>query len=163
MHKILLANVRSSVKGKIVELNALAPDFSFFCLTETHLDASIKDGELFDSSSFGIYRKDSNLCGGGVLVAVSNNFFHLDSGHILSGLLIFPLEVVIVVVPKQSSLVNSDIVIVCMYVPPSFSHLAIDPLFDLLSVLTQRYQNANIYITGDFNMPDIDWYSKKHQ
>lgn len=139
-----------------MELNALAPVFSFFCLTETHLDHSISDGELLDSRFFDIYRNDRNLNGGGVLVAASNKFFHSALSLEIEDFPIFPLEVVVVFIPRQNS-VNTDIILACVYIPPSVSHLAIDPLYNLLSVLTKKYQNANIYITGDFNMPDIDW------
>ena len=123
-------------------------------MTETHLNASVHNGELLDPMLFDIYRNDRDLSGGGVLIAISTRFFH--SAVEFESFVASPLEVVVVFVPRQN-LVKADVILVCIYIPPSTSHLAIEPLSELLSRLTQKYRNSTIYIAGDFNMPDINW------
>ena len=57
--KLLVSNVRP-IKGNLTELKALSTEFSFLCLTKTHLDDSISDGELFDVRNRAVHRNDRN-------------------------------------------------------------------------------------------------------
>lgn len=67
---VLLINCQS-IKNKIDDFNGLLqifnPDIVF--ATESWLDASIKDSEIFPCD-YRVYRKDRNARGGGVFIMV---------------------------------------------------------------------------------------------
>jgi len=65
------ANTRS-LKGKTEELSAQCCQYEIICLTETHLDPTFPNHQIFDFTGKCIYRKDRTLHGGGVLVAVDD-------------------------------------------------------------------------------------------
>ena len=69
---VFTANTRS-LKGKTAELSLLTFDYDVVCLTETHIDRTIYDNEIFDYANKHIYRKDRMLGGKGVLVAVNKD------------------------------------------------------------------------------------------
>ena len=75
--RLLSLNARS-LRGKIPEFHAIIDEHKpdIVCVTETHLDATIATYEIFPSD-YNVYRKDRNLCGGGVAIAVKNNFASL--------------------------------------------------------------------------------------
>ena len=151
---MLLSNVRS-IKGKLVELNALASEYPILCLTETHLDSTISSSELLDSiDKKHVHRNDRNLRGGGVMIAMPEDFVNIRID--LDGLILLPIEVVAVFLPRQK-LFSYDLLIVCVYIAPCNVGASIEPLTDLLDYLTQTYKETQIYVMGDFNMPDIDW------
>jgi hypothetical protein len=144
-----------------VELNALSTEYTFLCLTETHLDNTIKNGELFDVDKLAVYRSDRNLHGGGVLITAPSDFIHFRVELVPSQYL--PVEVIAVCLPKQK-LIPRDILIVCVYIPPSAAVLSassVDLLSKLLEQLSQQFCGFSVLIVGDFNMPDIDWSSGK--
>lgn len=69
--KLFHANCRF-VKGKSLELSSLTIDYDIICLTETHIDSNICSRTLINRDDLVFYRKDRNLNGGGVLIAVNN-------------------------------------------------------------------------------------------
>lgn len=73
MLKLFSANTRS-LKGKTEELSSETSSFDIVCLTETHIDPTIPDHQIFDYNHKTIYRKDRNLHGGGVLIAINESF-----------------------------------------------------------------------------------------
>ena len=60
---------------KQAEFHALVDEANpdIICRTESHLDGSISSSEIFPSG-YEIFRKDRNLYGGGVFIAVSNKY-----------------------------------------------------------------------------------------
>jgi len=80
-----------------------------------------------------VYRKDRCSCGGGVMIAISNN---LPSRQIMSP---DNLELVTVSVSLNDTVIST--------------HSSTDQFKDLISYHT----NDPILILSDFNLPDINW------
>ena len=76
---LLLANARS-IKGKINELKCLLVEYDVLCVTETHIDSSIHSSSTLDVNDKEIYRKDRNIYGGGVMIAVQSEMNHSRVG-----------------------------------------------------------------------------------
>ena len=70
--KIMHLNIRS-IRRKIDFLESFTDDVDILCLTETHLDPSIKDCDISITNFQQIHRKDRNSFGGGVIVYSSIN------------------------------------------------------------------------------------------
>lgn len=119
-----------------------------FAITETKLDGTIKDSEI--SSNYTIYRADRVTpggLGGGVLIGVSNsssikvkNVDIHPNGELLS---------------LNLDHLGYSVIFGCYYRPPS--NKTID---DLIEWVDGR-RNANLIIAGDFNLPEIEWPSRK--
>ena len=94
-----------------------------------------------------MHRKDRESRGGGVLIAVSNS--------VASSMLPSPPELEIITVKFR---INQFEAVICnCYIPPNTA----DTLFvTLLRYLSNLLSNHNrVIITGDFNLPDINWSS----
>ena len=65
-----LTNTRSA-KGKCTELTTLNHGYNIICLTETYLDNSIESQCILENPDFDFFRRDRNIHGGGVLIAVN--------------------------------------------------------------------------------------------
>ena len=115
------------------------------CITETHLDSSFTDTQLFLSSDKTIYRKDRNLHGGGVLIAVDS--------EIPASVINIPTPAEIIAVQLAGP--TYVLFIVCYYRPPHINDL--DQVNDYLAKLKLLDPSAFIILTGDLNVPNIDW------
>ena len=120
-------------------------DFKIFCICESWLLDSVYDQEILPSNYI-IYRKDRPSRGGGVLVAVNNVF---ESMCLPS-----PSDLETVTIKIGCSL---DLILCTSYVPPNPSDMYICDLLDYFTELMSLYSNC-IFV-GDFNCPDIDWFS----
>ena len=70
MLEAFLSNTRS-VKGKTTELQFLTTNSDIICLTETHLDDdTIPSGSILPIENRTVFRRDRNIYGGGVMIAV---------------------------------------------------------------------------------------------
>ena len=138
------ANTRS-LKGKTEELTTETYDFDIVCLTETHIDSSIYSHQIFDYNNKNIYRKDRNLHGGGVLIAISDSFI---SKKITTDADKTKDEILFV-------RIHESILVGCFYRPPT--HKDMTMLNDIIEDLSQRFPNDHIILTGDMNLPGIDW------
>ena len=111
---MVLANARS-IKGKSTELQILSCQYYILCLTETHIDSTFVNNEILFSSDKALYRRDRNVHGGGVLIAiapsVSHQFVHVEM-HVL------PVEAVCISVDLRPRL-DCELTIVCLYIPPN--------------------------------------------
>lgn len=150
--KMVLGNIRS-IKGKLNEVQVLSFQHDILCLTETHIDSTFTNDELIDSSNKTIYRNDRNIHGGGVLIAVKPS---MSQQYINIGFNIAPVEAVCIRVDLGLD-TGSDLVLVCLYIPPSMIKYSIDPLNDLLDFIYTKFKENSILIVGDFNFPDVDW------
>jgi hypothetical protein len=140
--------------GKSNEFQILAHEFDLLCFTETHLDASFTNNQLLPvSMKMQIHRNDRNQFGGGVLVAVRDSLLHYI---IRLDLECYPIEALAILIPAQQSFVT-DLIVMCVYIPPSQISKAIKPLDAVMEFLDKKYPIATKIIVGDFNMPDIDW------
>ena len=140
------------MKGKLNEIEVLASEYDILCITETHIDSSFNNEMILSSSQKCIYRCDRDCHGGGVMIALSpcinHHQIHLEGTY-------FPIEVICVKIECVDS--GLDLIILCLYIPPSFIRQTIDPLDDLLGQVVSRFPKSTIFVSGDFNLPDIDW------
>ena len=149
-----LANARS-VKGKISEIETLSSMCDILCLTETHIDSSINSNEILGDGK-SIYRKDRNLYGGGVLVAIKNDIPHEP---IIFSDLTADIEIVGLNIPRDTPS-GKDTVLLCFYRPPTQDCL--EELRSVLEYLQSVRSGSEIVLVGDFNLPDIQWLPKPH-
>ena len=146
------ANARSIVnKTSKLELDVAASRYDIIVLTETHLDSSISDGEIFPNN-YTIFRRDRRLNGrkgGGVLIvmrdnikAIPNDTSQYDSEFIFVDVLFSH---------------NRKVTLGVFYRPPNNE---IKPIEDLQAFL-QELSTNELILLGDFNLPEIDWSNNR--
>ena len=146
MLKLFLANTRSA-KGKTAEITALTNKYNIICLTETHLDETVPDCCIIEDPSKKIFRRDRTLHGGGVLLALDRDLkpmkINIDD---------LKEEVLVVAMEPQT-------IICCLYRP--YVHLRnMNKLHIILENITNKFPSHVLILTGDFNLPGIDWKHK---
>ena len=132
-----------SVRNKLAYLEDIASEFSIVCITESHLDNTVTDSDIFiDGFSDSILRKDRNCFGGGVLVYSSQGIYINERKDLSfeNGELIW-FEVIIP---------NLKLLICVVYRPPS-SDSSFWEKFEYTVEQALNY-TGNIVITGDLNM-----------
>jgi len=107
---------------------------------------------ILDSSHRHIYRVDQDCHGGGVLLALLLNLF-LE--QIFCENSFFPIEVVCV--RAGCSRNRDEFFVLCLYIPPKLTKQALEPLDDLLSLMSSDFLGPKLLVVGDFNFPDDDW------
>lgn len=139
---VLYTNCRSA-KGKTYELSALTTDYDIVCLTETHINESIPDRTILDRDDFIFYRKDRSICGGGVLIAISQN--------------LQPKEIVVPNNEDELIFVRilSHITIGCYYRPNQGNTVA--TFKTAVEFISTRYPHDHLVIIGDMNFPGFNW------
>lgn len=133
-------------------------NYDVIALTETSLNSSFYDGELFDTSEFFVYRCDRSELnsvsevGGGVLIAVKSD--------VNSELVVVPdidgVELVVV----RLRFDRADVFVCCVYIP-SGSNVAtyqrygeaFEKILNYLDLGTED----ELWVFGDFNLPHVDW------
>ena len=150
--KCLVLNARS-LRNKIFDLQALllVDVFDVVAVTETWLDSNFGDHELL-MDDFNIFRKDRHIQrGGGVLLAVRN---HLPCTRR------FDLEVEAEMLALEICLTHKIRVVVAVFYRSPNSD-ADTFLFQLRQFLDKYSRTGllNLIVTGDFNFPNIDWYT----
>lgn len=145
---VLYANARSIVnKTDKLCLEIESRSHDIVVLTETHLDDSILDSEIFPANFivFRNYRRHLGRYGGGVLIAVRNTLkaHRRDDIACQSELLFADIFL------KH----NKKITIGVFYRPPNGDLV---PLEDLQRVLGE-ISSTDLILFGDFNLSEIDW------
>lgn len=134
-------------------------DYDIIVLTETWLNSSIHDSELFNQEYL-VYRCDRNIhnsiheMGGGVLIAVRS------SPSISSERIIVENEGGIEIVFVRIALVKSSIYICCLYIPSGSDNLVYDSHRAVLNSFLETTQIEDMdcmFVMGDFNLPMVDW------
>ena len=144
---IFLTNARSLVcKMDALKAYALLYNPHVICVTETWGTPDLPDS-FFSLNGYRLYRCDRESGrGGGVLTYVKETLFSRN-------FTCFSSEGCEVITCKIS-LGTDDILIACVYRPPS--HVLFNSA--LITYLYQVSQTASpLVICGDFNCPDIDW------
>ena len=140
-----------SVKTKQGELLNLIessnPDVIFG--TETWIDPSIKDSQ-FLPPGFTTYRKDRNLGGGGVIIAIKNEL-------LTSAVPEFETDCEIVWC-KLNLVGHRAIYLSCFYNPKTSNEEGYLNYYKSMERAC-RVNNAVILSAGDFNLPGINWES----
>ncbi|EDO35065.1 predicted protein [Nematostella vectensis] len=115
--------------------------------TETHLSSHVNSCEILPQN-FLVYRKDRPSHKGGVLIAVNNNLVSIPRPDLDSDCEIIWCEVLL---EKESILLGY------YYRQESKGMDSLDALEVSLSKVVQSAGNRHIILTGDFNLPSIDW------
>lgn len=120
--------------------------------TETWLSKEVTDRELSISASFQIYRKDKNESrGGGVIIAVKS--------ELTSSLVDIPSSLQILWVTAR---LNFKLCLIGLcYRPPDSSSHFVDKLTASLEQVNTKFPNSPVMLTGDFNLPGINWSTQK--
>ena len=142
-------NIRSIVnKLSLFQSYVYSSNFDVICLTETWLTESVFDQEILPTN-YNIFRKDRSTRGGGVLIATKSSIpvsvVHSD-----------PLNNALEILTVRLNL-SKPVTLSCVYISPNPSD---SYMYDLISNLTQVIQSnpsTDIIITGDFNLPEINW------
>ena len=142
-----------SLRNKVLDLQALllVDIFDVVAITETWLDSNFGDHELL-MDGFNIFRKDRHFQrGGGVLLAIRN---HLPCSRR------FDLEVDAEMLALEICLTHKIRVVVAVFYRSPNSDA--DTFLSQLRQFLDKYSRtglSNLIVTGDFNFPNIDWYT----
>ncbi|KAJ8042793.1 RNA-directed DNA polymerase from mobile element jockey [Holothuria leucospilota] len=156
--KVLVINFQG-LRNKVADLNACIDENNPDVIigTETHLNSSVTSNELFPSN-YTVFRKDRNYgqSKGGVLIATKNDLLATYRPDLDSD-----CEVVWVSLEIQGA---KQILIGSFYRSHKYGN-STDYLDQLRASLRSASKNKNgqIYLAGDFNLPDIDWSSRSVQ
>ncbi|KAJ8961473.1 hypothetical protein NQ318_014721 [Aromia moschata] len=128
-------------------------EYDIICITESGLSEDVNSEELFPASYL-VHRSDRNFLstgqcrGGGVLIAVKNKFEIVK----------LSLDSVVNVVPSidivgcKVNFINTILMVLTIYVPPSTSTSEYDTFLNALENISLTQANCNILICGDFNV-----------
>ncbi|XP_045541846.1 uncharacterized protein LOC123723306 [Papilio machaon] len=149
--KIYYQNVRGlRSKCREVKLNILNNNYDIYILTESWLNNSVFDGEIFDSR-YTVYRRDrEGKNGGGVLIAISNDI----SSH---RMMVWDssCEDLWVTIDVKISGKPTRIAICAVYLPPPVTK---DKLEDFISHANfVMRENDHVLLAGDFNLTNLTW------
>ena len=154
--EVFYQNVRGlKSKTKSFYLNVLQQHNDLLLLSETWLNNTVYNSELFDSR-YKIYRKDRDFKqkgkkdGGGVLMAVSKRLFSEQLKNLEND------DEYIVVKIRSSSKNNQNIIICLAYFPPKTNSETYKKFFNMIFTFLQS-SNDRLLIVGDFNIKDITW------
>ena len=149
---IFYANSRSLVnKINQLELEIATYQYDLMVFTETHLDSSILDSELFPSS-YTVFRRDrvqNGRRGSGILIAVRDTLrasVREDvsfNSELLYVDIIFPA--------------NRKISLGVFYRPPNSSINCLLDLQTALDTVLSSSENPEMVLVGDFNTLEFDW------
>ncbi|CAB4025347.1 Hypothetical predicted protein, partial [Paramuricea clavata] len=145
-------NARSIVnKDRELRTRLSSYDYDVIAVTETWLDSSINDGEIFPSS-YQVIRKDRSRSGGGILVACS---------HHLSVRRRFDYETECEVLWCEVVIPNplTTMLVGVFYRPPSTDLNYMQELEKSLSMIERNGKNLTLVLLGDFNFPNINWFA----
>ena len=149
--KIMFVNCRSlKSERKRHDFQELVETYQpdVICGQESHIDSSFTNGEIFPPG-YNVSRKDRNIHGGGVFIAVSNKFISTTE---------YSLDTDCEILWSKISIVGSKpLLIASFYRPPDDN---MNPLLALNQSLRKLSNNGplpNVILGGDLNFPDIDW------
>ncbi|KAL0809918.1 hypothetical protein ABMA28_010775 [Loxostege sticticalis] len=153
------------IKTKIHEfyLNCSNADYDVICLTETNLNCSIFDNELFDNR-YSVFRRDRDKntshkdSGGGVLVAVKTEYNVVMRSAWASRV----EDIWVSILPQRSSRPTLNLC-VC-YLPPDIQSTSLENFYNNVQRIILGGEPNNVYlIVGDFNTPSIVWSRSSSQ
>lgn len=137
--------------------NIVSSDYPVICCTETWLQPSILTSEII-CDSYSAIRADRRISelnckrGGGVLLAVHNKYAmtEIDLKYIRR-------DIPAVDIVGATLKINSfSFVILVLYIPPNVNIAVYNQLFELLET-SDDISNADVYIIGDFNIPEYNY------
>lgn len=152
-------NIRGlRTKTHVFYRNICCNDYDIIILTETWLNSTILDGELFDDR-YVVYRRDRETSGaqcgkegGGVLIAVKN---HLKSKRIQKWE--SNCEDLWIVIDLPGTRTVRRAALCAVYLPPPVRRSYLELFLDNCSEVFEQLNECHTYIVGDFNLSTIDW------
>jgi len=119
------------------------------CGCETWLNPSINDAEILPPhSDYSVHRKDRHDGYGGSLILVRNNIqcekIEIDT----------PCDILFI---KVECMNKETLIIGSAYRPTNNNEEYATQLYNTISSICSQFNKATIWITGDFNLPDINW------
>lgn len=154
MLSIYYQNV-NRMRSKLVDfrLNLLTNNYDVVCLTETNLNKSVFDGEVFDSR-YAVFRRDRvdssshKIEGGGVLIAVQKKFEVIRQASWDSNM----EDVWVTLFMKGSS---SHLNICVCYLPPDLNYDKLNEFYsNCQKIILNDHPDDDYLLLGDFNQPD---------
>ena len=138
-----------SVTNKQAELEAFLTvnNIQFLLGTESHLDESITNSEIFPSHYY-VYRKDRNIHGGGVFILVEES---IPSSQVIVET---PCEIVWVQLHTST---HRKVILGSFYNPPNSPANIWDELSLCVQQIQEQFPDAILLLGGDFNCPGIEW------
>ena len=122
-------------------------DIDILCGTESHLDETILNSEIFPQN-FNIFRKDRNIHGCGVFVMVKNT---LLSSQVDTGV---SCEIVWICIHNKAAHI---LIVGSFYCPPQSPISVLEELAKYIMYIKTEYPSSKVILAGDFNSPGIDW------
>ncbi|KAJ8726407.1 hypothetical protein PYW07_001105 [Mythimna separata] len=148
------AHPDKKLNSQLLGLAAQLNNYDVIIGTETWLDDSVNDGELFDSRYI-IYRRDraSTLLGskkgGGVLIAVSRA---MDSTRVSK----WESDAEDLWVKLKTEGRKGNVYICAAYLPPPVQQAPLNSILDNVDAVIEA-TGGDVIIAGDFNLGFIDW------
>ena len=150
--RTMIVNCRS-IKANNCDFLSTVDDFQPDCIlgSESWLDHSIYNAEVFPMN-YNIYRRDRNIHGGGVFIAVSN--VYISSNVTIQE---NNSEIIWAKVDLNST---KSLLLGNFYRPPDSKIETFEGLQQSVQQLTKSINNKHVILGGDFNLPNIDWNTK---
>ena len=148
----LQTNARS-IFNKFSELQLLASQHNPYIIgiTETWLDSSIKDSEIY-LDNYNILRNDRSASrGGGVLLYVHKSLTCSPCQKLETVNFDESLWCLI------SLPANNTLLVGLVYRSPSSTELNSSKLLDIIHTISLQQSFNQLLLIGDFNLPDIEW------
>jgi Reverse transcriptase (RNA-dependent DNA polymerase) len=140
----LYQNVRGLMsKLSQFRCNVQVHDVDIIAVTETWLDSSVFDSELFDCNYI-VFRRDRATRGGGIMIAIRNNLVY-DCKRLNI------METINEDLWVEFMYKRSFFIICVVYFPPNSDSSSIELFFDNLLANSNYLFGKNIVIFGDFN------------
>lgn len=155
---IMYQNVnRIRSKTNDIYLNVLGCNYDIICLTETNLNLSVYDSEVFDSR-YNVFRRDRHSTsskkkdGGGIVVAIKKSLNAIRRHNWDS---VFE-DLWLSILPDNSSM---KAIHLCVCYLPSYLTVSEMGQFynSLYDVHLKMEEGDELICVGDFNTPSIDW------
>ena len=108
------------------------------------MDSTIDSEQIIETKGYDFFRRDKNSHGVGVLIA-TKQFLHAKQIDLQT----CDLEIIIIMLPLNT-------ILCCLY-RPNVSLTNVDDLNCVLSQIYKQYQNHNVVVVGNLNLPGIDW------
>lgn len=155
---IYYQNVRIlNSKTKNFYLTCSSADYDIICLTETWLNPSVNNSELFNQN-YNVYRCDRSPVNslksrsGGVLIAVRSSI----SSKVIQVAGAELAEIVFV----KCSLPKQNLFICCLYIPSNIAVNTRELYTQILGLFLETVDiniSDTVLVLGDFNFPSIQW------
>jgi hypothetical protein len=131
-------------------LNAHINTYLPIHLTETQLDSNIASSEILQGGSdYDICRKDRNSHGGGVMIMTHKKYVTTnETGYDSDCEIIWNKIAMSGCKPLYTA---------AYYRPPNGDQYALEQLEESLQKIPQQRHSPNILLSGDFNMPALNW------